>query len=369
MTPREFFIEDRLEKYRLEAECNLGESGFRNFTLGYVCDFLGISFDDLKTISLADSPNQGREELRKEIAKLYEGITNEEVLVTTGTSEALFLFFSLILSPNDVVRYLSPAFQALYEIPLTLGAKLEPVLVKSNEILVDELFQNKAKLIIINHPHNPTGATLSEKEILKLKKILSSWDEYVLFDEHYRFLDYEKELGFSGAGLGKKIFATGSITKSFGVTGLRIGWLVGNKELLKKARSFKDYLTHTVNPISEFLALKLLQNREKFLKPIRENLQQNLKVFLDIIPKLSSIQNFTPPKGGLVSFLKLKEGFSSREYADELYKNTGVFVLPGADFESEGFIRVGLGETHERFRTGLLKWIEWDSKILNTNKY
>ncbi|MCX8000548.1 MAG: pyridoxal phosphate-dependent aminotransferase, partial [Leptospiraceae bacterium] len=153
MIPREFFIEDRLEKYRLEAECNLGESGFRNFTLGYVCDFLGISFDDLKSISLADSPNKGREDLRKEIASLYEGITSEEVLVTTGTSEALFLFFSLVLSKDDVVRYLSPAFQALYEIPLTLSASLDAVPISGNEIFVEELFKSYAKLVIINHPH------------------------------------------------------------------------------------------------------------------------------------------------------------------------------------------------------------------------
>lgn len=362
MIPREFFIEDRLEKYRLEAECNLGESGFRNFTLGDICNSLEISFDELKSISLADSPNRGREDLREEISQLYENITSEEILITTGTSEALFLFFSLVLSPNDVVRYLSPAFQALYEIPLALGAKIEPVLVKGNEIIVDELFQSPAKLVIINHPHNPTGATLSEKEILKLKQILNSWDGYVLFDEHYRFLDYEQELGFSGAGLGKKVFATGSITKSFGVTGLRIGWLVGDKTILDKARSFKDYLTHTVNPISEFLALRLLQNKKKFLKPIRETLQKNLKVFLEIVPQLPSIQSFVPPKGGLVSFLKLRQGLFSREYADALYKNTGVFVLPGADFETEGYIRVGLGETHERFVNGFYKWLKWDSK-------
>jgi aspartate/methionine/tyrosine aminotransferase len=360
MIPREFFIEERLEKYRFEASCNLAESGFRNFTLGEVIERLGLSWSDLEKISLADSPNCGSLELRKAIANLYSNVAPENVLVTTGTSEALYIFFRLLLKEGDIVSYLSPAFQALYEIPASLKAKLNPVVVHSNRIDVYSLFQQVAKLVILNHPHNPTGAVIYKEDIPKLKAIIQNWQGYVLFDEHYRFIDYNQSLGFSGAGLGKNVFATGSITKSFGVTGLRIGWLIGEVEFLKKARAFKDYLTHTVNPISEFLALKLIQNKESFLSYIKENILKNLNIYNDIIPKLKSIKNFTPPLGGLVSFLELKSGISSRQYADELYANTGVFVLPGIDFEAEGFLRVGLGETHERFASGLKKWLEWD---------
>lgn len=360
MFPREFFIEDRLEKYRLEANCNLGESGFRNFSLGEVLKRLGLNCTDLENISLADSPNTGHFELRKAIAGLYSNIQPENVLVTTGTSEALYLFFHLILNKGDTVSYLSPAFQALYEIPSTLGANLKPIFVNENRIDVDALFEYPARLVIINQPHNPTGAVIFEEDIFRLKELIQSWNGYVLFDEHYRFLDYKQSLGFSGAGLGKNVFAVGSITKSFGVTGLRIGWLIGDNDLLKRARSFKDYLTHTVNPISEFLALKLIENRDTFLFPIKEIVLKNIKLYSLIIPKLKSIESFIPPMGGLVSFLKLKPEIGSREYADLLYEKTGVFVLPGIDFEKEGFIRVGLGETHERFAEGMKRWLEWD---------
>ena len=212
MIPREFFIEDRLEKYRLTTSCNLGESGLRNFTVKELLDRLNLDIHCLNKISLADSPNNGREDLRYEIASLYENISPDQVLITTGTSEALYILFHLLIEKEDRVSLLIPAFQALYEIPLTLGAKIKEVEV--NESLpIHQLFDEKIKLAIVNHPHNPTGIGLRESEIKTLKDSLSKFSGYTLFDEHYRFLDYTNDLSFSGAGLNEKCFATGSITK------------------------------------------------------------------------------------------------------------------------------------------------------------
>ncbi len=355
MIPREFFIEDRLEKYRLTTSCNLGESGLRNFTVKELLDRLNLDIHCLNKISLADSPNNGREDLRYEIASLYENISPDQVLITTGTSEALYILFHLLIEKEDRVSLLIPAFQALYEIPLTLGAKIKEVEV--NESLpIHQLFDEKIKLAIVNHPLNPTGIGLRESEIKTLKDSLSKFSGYTLFDEHYRFLDYTNDLSFSGAGLNEKCFATGSITKCFGVTGLRIGWLVGDKRLLEKARSFKDYLTHTVNPISEFLALEILRSRKQFVKPIKDSILENINTFAIAAKNLPGIEKFRAPDGGLVSFAKLATGISSETYADLLLKQCDIFVLPGSNFEREGFIRIGFGETTERFRAGIERW-------------
>jgi aspartate/methionine/tyrosine aminotransferase len=356
LIPRDFFIEDRLEKYRLSASCNLGESGLRNFTVYTLLEKLGLKENCFNNISLADSPNNGREDLRKEIASLYENISPEQVLITTGTSEALYILFHLLIKKGDLVSLFTPAFQALYEIPLTLGASILEVDV-IDSLPIEKIFSPKVNFAIINHPHNPTGIGLKKREIDFLKKALESYSGYTLFDEHYRFLDYENDLSFSGAGLSKKCFATGSITKCFGVTGLRIGWLIGDKEILEKARSFKDYLTHTVNPISEFLALEILRKRKEFVKPIKESILENVKTFSDNFKSLPGIENFRSPDGGLVSFVKLKDGISSEKYADLLLENCDIFVLPSSNFEREGFIRIGFGETTERFKDGIERWM------------
>ncbi|MDV6235030.1 pyridoxal phosphate-dependent aminotransferase [Leptospira ellisii] len=366
MEPREFYIEDRLERYRTTAPCNLGESGIRNLTYGELLRRLEISSEELNAISLEDSPNRGDAVLREEIAKLYPGIRPEEVLTTTGTGEALYILFQLLCDRGSSVSYFSPAFQALYEIPKLCGARLFPVSVLSSASrretsfvssdLIGELFRAGKDLAIVNHPHNPTGLSFDGETVRAIREESLRHEGWILFDEHYRFLDYQNELSWTGAGLNPKSVATGSITKCFGVMGLRIGWMVGPVSLIERARSFKDYLTHTVSPISEFLTLKILRKRKELSERIRADLLSNIRYFESNWKKLPGLKEFVPPGGGVVSFAPLKKDIDSSEYADFLMKHCGVFVLPGRDFETEGWVRIGFGETPERFREGIDRW-------------
>jgi aspartate/methionine/tyrosine aminotransferase len=357
--PREFFIEDRLEKYRSTAFCNLGESGLRNFTLREIIQMNNIDLEEILDLSLKDSPNNGRLDLRTAISSLYLQGNSDEILVTTGTSESLYLFFQYFIKKGIRFGYLAPAFQALYEIPIFLGGIPKPIEYK-NSTSYKELFQN-TDLVILNHPHNPTGISPNKEEWEIILNEVNNFSGIVLFDEHYRFLDYNNSLGVSGAFKNTNCYATGSITKSFGVTGLRIGWITGNKLVLNQIRSFKDYLTHTVNPISEFLALKIILNKDQILPTLKKRVLENLESFKNFATSINSIVDPKLPKGGLVFFPKLKNGLNSEIYADELYKNCGVFVLPGSNFEKEGYIRVGLGEEPKIFLEGMKRWAKWES--------
>lgn len=349
MEPREFFIEDWLESYKNSVYCNLGESGYKNFYLKDLLINLNLNYLDLDKISLSDSPNQGMISLREEISKLYNDVPIENILITTGTSEALYIFFRILLNKKSKVSIFKPSFQGLYEIPKLIGAKLRFVNAK-NKLDLNKFFSKEQDLYILNHPHNPTGLSLNLDEIDYSKKIL--------FDEHYRFLDFENELGATGYKNLKNIFATGSITKCFGVTGLRIGWLVADKEIIKKARSYKDYLTHTVNPISEFLALKILQNWKELIKPIKENTLKNISYFEKKFKKILYLKKFQKPTGGLVGIVYLDKNISSKKYAKEILEKADVFLLPGIQFEQEGFLRIGFGEENLRFQKGIDKWLE-----------
>lgn len=142
--------------------------------------------------------------------------------------------------------------------------------------------------------------------------------------------------------------------------GLKIGWLIASEEIIEKARSFKDYLSHTVSPISEYLSLMVLRKRQKLIIPIKKRITTNLSFFSERVREIPSIAEFIPPGGGLVAFPRLQEGILSENYADELLKNCGVFTLPGANFEREGFLRIGFGEEEERFQSGIERWIDWE---------
>lgn len=363
--PREFFIEDRLEKYRLQAECNLGESGIRAYTLGEIFRKTGVDFQEWESLSLEDSPNRGSRKLREEIAMTYGGsVGPDQILVTTGTSEALYILFHLLLRAGDRASLFMPAFQALYEIPKMLGAEIDSIFVDSYDrecLPIADILGKKAKLTILNHPHNPTGLGIRSEDW----EILSgsySCDRYLLFDEHYRFLDFSQDTTRSGACIHPNAFATGSITKCFGVVGLKLGWLVGDSTILDRARSFKDYLTHTVSPLSEYLARKILENRHSLQAEIKSRVMKNILVWEENLSGLKSIVGYRRPQGGLVGFLKLAPHWKSEEYADRLYRDTSVFVLPGSNFEREGYLRIGFGEEPNRFREGILRWREWDSK-------
>ncbi len=358
---REFFIEDRLERYRNTSFCNAGESGFHPYSLDDVVQITGFSMTDFLGLSLQDSPNSGREDLREEIANLYPGLTSENVLVTTGTSEALFLFFSELIQPGKKVAYYAPAFQALYEIPMSLGAELCPIHISENSSLfADDWFDLDFDLGIINHPHNPTGLSFSETEWAKLMSFVESSSEFFLFDEHYRFLDFSNQTGMTNTGVISKnnVFGTGSFTKCFGMPGLRIGWLVGDKDFLSKVRAQKDYITHTVSPLSEFVALQVLKNKDRFQKNSLREVKENLDLFSQNWQKIPFLRSFVPPKAGLVGWIALEKGILSEEYSDRLWKETGVFLLPGKTFETEGYLRIGFGETPERFAKGIEAWMK-----------
>lgn len=357
MEPREFFIEDRLERFRLKAFCNLGESGLGFFRLEEVLRMANVSVSELSDIPMNDAPNQGSLELRKVIANLYPGVSPNQVLVTTGTGEALYLAFHLMVKPKTKVALIWPAFQALYEIPKMLGATIIQV---PHEVAFQSSTWKEidADLYILNHPHNPTGKTFPDSEWESLLGWFREKKKQVLFDEHYRFLPGVGFMGRTGVDTNHSFYGTGSFTKCFGVTGLRVGWLIAEESFIARARSFKDYLTHTVSPISEKIALGLLENKESFLPDIQSRVRNNIAKFTSLWKELPQTKDFTVPQGGLVGWLKLESGISSEVYADRLFEKTGVFVLPGSNFEVEGFLRIGFGETEERMAEGLKRWKE-----------
>ncbi|MCG6150179.1 pyridoxal phosphate-dependent aminotransferase [Leptospira levettii] len=355
MEPREFFIEDRLERFRLNAFCNLGESGLSHFTMEEMLSMAGLHWKDLSQIPMYDAPNQGSYDLRLAIANLYPGVSPEEVLVTTGTGEALYIVFQLLVKPKDSLALIWPAFQALYEIPKMLGANILPI-PYTNAFSASTWEGIEADLYLINHPHNPSGMTFATNEWDSLLKLLQRKKKTVVFDEHYRFLPKGGGMGKTGVDPKQKFYGTGSFTKCFGVTGLRVGWLIADKDFIKRARSFKDYLTHTVNPLSERIALGLLKEKETFLPNIQTRVQNNIDHFTSVWRELPKVEFFSPPEGGLVGWLQIQNSIRSEDYADKLFDRTGVFVLPGSNFEMEGFLRIGFGAKEDVFLEGLKRW-------------
>ena len=167
MRPRKFFMEEWLMNNRFHVRYNLAESGVADLTLKELIDVCLIDMDELAAIKLEDEDSRGSLELRTEIAKLYPGRDPEEVLVTTGTSEALFILFNLLLDPGDTCIVTFPAFQGLYETARANGCKIKYwKLEYKNEFVPNlnqliDLMDDRTRLVVVNTPHNPTGKIIS----------------------------------------------------------------------------------------------------------------------------------------------------------------------------------------------------------------
>ncbi len=359
-----FLMESWLSAHRFRVRFNLAESGMRDVTLKRLLAFCEADFSALEDLLLEDMPTNGSLYLREAIAKTYAptvaDLDPDRILVTTGTGEALFVFFHTLLKPGDRVVTSFPAFQALYEIPRAMGCE---IVFHEHRIEEDYRFDAErfretiipgTRLVVLNNPHNPTGAECDPEGLRRIVERAREVGAQVLFDEHYRFLPHDgREIIPSGIALGEDLFATGSITKCFGAMGLRMGWLTGDPDRLARCRDMRDYLTHTLSPVSEKLAALALDHRTEILKENRRILQDNKRTLADWMADRPERFRYVPPRGGVVCFPGYRNGPPSRELVSQLIEKTGVFCLPGHSFETENRLRIGLGPEPENFREAL----------------
>lgn len=348
---RSFFMESFLEENRFQARFNLGESGGKARTAGEILTKSSLSPAEISekflNIKLNDSPNWGRWDLREIVASFHPGAKSENVLITTGTSEALFLLFH-VLKPKKLALAI-PGFQLLYEIPQALGAEVVPLPVYWNEIgtpfidenqWIDILNQEKPDCILINNPHNPSGLILSDNFLEAIKNLAKKWGAYVIGDEHYRFLASETDtLGSTIYEDSPFTFVTGSFIKCFGVPGLRIGWCVGDSKILSLMQNEKNYTTHTVSPITEWISYEVLKNTQSMLfQEIKQEWIYNKNCLNEFLQSSQHIYG-VKPQGGLVTSLGFKNTNSMLESMKyiELLKQNGIFVLPLSAMEVGSF--------------------------------
>jgi aspartate/methionine/tyrosine aminotransferase len=364
MKIKRYYMEDWLNDSR-QIKYNLTASGCQDFHLKELFKLCNTKLDMLNNIFLGDNDTRGSLKLRKEICKSYQKLPLKNIIVTNGSSEAIFAFFNELLKKDDEVVIPFPAFQCLYQIPISIGCKVKYLdLLKCKDYRLDlkkldKLVTKKTKLIIINNPHNPFGWTLNKKELLEIGKIAKKNDCYLFFDEHYRFLPIEKGTKLIPSGynickkIHKKVFATGSMIKCFGIVGIRIGWLIGEPNILAKCRDYKDYLTHTTPEITDFIAYTALKNKNKIIKIKKKDILTNIKVLNKFMEKNKNMFDYIAPTGGVVCFPKLRIKKDSKIFCKDLLQKTGVSILPGFAFEIKEHFRLNIGINSDKFKKAL----------------
>lgn len=333
-----------------KVRINLGESNVTDLRFGDVFPHDGPDHW-IGGLTLGNNSTWGSARLRQAVAGTYPGMHPDNVLVTAGVSEAIVAVSLAHLEPDANLVIPVPAFHALIDVPEKLGYEIRkvPLDPKTNFRIpagaIADAIDERTRIVLLNSPHNPTGAIYPHDEIVRIADIAKEAGAIVLVDEHYRYLprDPSEEWIRSAAGARDNIVALGSVGKCFGCTGIRAGWIVASEERLELYHHYKLLVTHTIPAICDRIAAELLERRHEMLPKTRVDIAENL-ARLDLAASRSDgAMILHMPDAGSVAFVQLRDTRNTFAFAQSLLDEFGVLVLPGESFELPGFLRVRLG--------------------------
>jgi aspartate/methionine/tyrosine aminotransferase len=323
-----------------------------------MADLLALADDEgrerWERLSLGYTEYPGLPALREAITTLYTSVTPDEVLTFAGASEAIFAFMQTALRPGDHVVAWWPGYQSLYAVARAIGAEVTLLPLRDEDgwaVDLDALrraLRPTTKLIVLNAPHNPTGATLAPLTFHAIAGLAAEAGAWLFSDEVYRLMEHDPADQLpAGVDLGPHVVSLGVMSKAFGLAGLRVGWLaVRDAGLRDRLATFKDYLSMCNSGPSEVLALIALRARERVLARSHTLIQANL-VLLDAFFERHATQiSWVRPKASCVGFPRLLAEPSADAFVAALVHAEGVLLLPASVYGvQEEHVRLGFGRT------------------------
>lgn len=314
--------------------------------------------------------NYGLIALRQEIAKYLkreygvEYSPRREILITVGVSEALDLALRSIINPGDEVIIPEPCYVS-YK-PCTIFASGEPVILETKakdgfEVNVEELerlITPKTKAIILGFPANPTGAVMKRTKLQEVAKVVEKYNLICISDEIYHQLTYEdKHTCFSSLpGMHKRTILLNGFSKGYAMTGWRIGFACGPKEIISAMTKIHQYTMLCAPIMSQMAALEALKNGANNLQEMWEEYNQRRRIILKELNKIGL--TCLPPKGAFYVFPSIKNTkMTSEEFCQQLLKEEKVAVVPGNVFGrgGEGYIRISYAASLGNIKEALIR--------------
>jgi aspartate/methionine/tyrosine aminotransferase len=304
------------------------------------------------TLRLGYTEAPGHPLLRAEIARLYDTVDPDGVLVFAGAEEAIFCLSNVLLEPGDHAVVTWPGYQSLYEVARAAGAEVTLHELRESvgwALDVDRLIASvrpSTRLVVVNAPHNPTGMLPTPDEWRRLTGELADRGITLFSDEVYRFLEFDEDARLqAGADALDRGISLGVMSKSFALAGLRIGWLASrDRDLLARCAAFKDYTTICSSAPSEILALIALRAREKVLARSRAIVEANMRLLDGFFAAHTDRWTWVRPRAGSIGFPRLLGEERAEAFCERLVETEGVLLLPGNVLGHDGnHVRIGFG--------------------------
>lgn len=351
----DFRLETYFSRWEFTARYHLCASDMQSMTLA---ELLALATpadrEAWDRLHLGYTETFGAPAVRETIAATYEQVQADELLCFAGAEEGVYAAMHALLTRDDHAVVVTPSYQSLESVPLTLCAVTGIALDAENDWALDiaaleGALRPNTRVVTINFPHNPTGKVLDRELYDRLIELCRQRGIYLFSDEVYRLLERDPSARLpQAADVYERALSLGVLSKAYGLPGLRIGWIAcRDRALLSRMERIKHYLSICNSAPSEMLAKIALEAREAILERNRAIIESNLHVLAGFMGDHADLFEWQTPDGGCIGYPRYKGADGVERFTQRLVEEAGVLLLPASIYRS------ALGETpRDRFRVG-----------------
>ena len=362
-----FRIEQYYAEHEFTAPYMLSSSDAESVA---VADLLALEPDAgerLLAQRLGYTETAGAPELRAAIAAMYETTEPDDVVVVAAAEEAIFVAYHALLEPGDHVVVETPCYESALQVALSAGADVTEWRRSATDGWAHDLdaleraLRPDTRLVYVNTPHNPTG-TLMPREVLdRVVALCAERGAWLFCDEVYRELEHDPGDRLPAAcDLYERALSLGSMSKTYGLPGLRLGWLASrDSSALARIVDLKHYTTICSSAPSELLSALALRHRDALADRNRAIVLGNLPLLDGFLDRQAALLSWTRPTASPIGFPRLHGIDDTTDFCEQLVAATGVLLLPGRVYDEPGHVRIGFGRSTMPEALGLFEhWLD-----------
>ncbi len=346
-----FRIEQYYAVHEFAAPYMLSSSDAESVAIADLLAFEPDATERLFAQRLGYTESAGAPELRAAAAAIYATTAPDDVIVVAAAEEGIFTAYHALLEPGNHVVVETPCYESAVQVALSAGADVTPWRRSQTDgwafdlDALDRALRPDTRLVYVNTPHNPTGTQMPRAVLDRVIELCAERGAWLFCDEVYRELEHDPADILPGAvDLYERAISLGSMSKTYGLPGLRLGWLASrDREALARIIDFKHYTTICSSAPSELLSALALRNRAALSSRNRAILLANLELLDAFLDRQAARLSWVRPTAGPIGFARVHGLDDTTEYCARLVVDTGVLLLPGTVYDEPEHVRIGFG--------------------------
>jgi len=346
-----FRIEQYMAKYEFAAKYLLSSSDAESVSIADLLALEPGAHDAFLKHWCGYTESPGAPWLRETLTPIYSSVHSDQLIVVSAAEEAIFLFYNALLTPQDHAIVETPCYESALTVPKSTGAAVSEWRRKPGNgwahdlAALEALIGPNTRALYINSPHNPTGLNMTLQIFRGVLDLAAKHRIHVFSDEVYRELEHDPATRLPAAcDLYDRALSLGSVSKTYGLPGLRLAWLASqDKKLLQEIVSLKHYTTICASAPSEFLTALAFRHRQKIIDRNLQLVRHNLPLLTAFFSRHADLFDWTLPNASTIGFARFKPQQDVLAFCETVVRDAGVLLLPGTVYDEPRHIRFGYG--------------------------